>query len=173
MTEWRIIPSAPLYAASDDGRIKRVARGRGAVAGRILKPIINRHGYQLVSLYAARDPQTQRQYQVSRLVCETFHGPAPTARHEAAHNDGCPQNNAPANLRWATHAENMGDKKRHGTEPMGERHHCAKLTAASVSMIRDRLARKDGTLRSLGREFGVSPATIHRANTGENWGSSC
>jgi hypothetical protein len=116
MTDWRIIPSAPLYAASDDGRIKRAIPGRGTWAGRILRPSRDKNGYPIIAVHSGGGERKQKSRRISRLVCEAFHGSPPSIRHAAAHNDGNPENNVPSNLRWATPAENMADKKLHGTE---------------------------------------------------------
>jgi D-alanyl-D-alanine carboxypeptidase len=171
MTEWRIIPSAPLYAVSDDGRVMRAVAGKGARVGRILRHSFCRHGYALVSVHFGGGTAKQRSVRVSRLVCEAFHGPPTPERYEAAHNDGNPANNAPGNLRWASHYENMQDCRIHKTTCAGERNAHAKLTEAAVAQIRHRRANHEGTLRSLAKEFRVSPATIFRAETGQNWGS--
>lgn len=53
-----------------------------------------------------------------REVCKMAHGPAPTDKHEAAHdNAGRPCSSKacinPHHLRWATHIENEQDKRRH------------------------------------------------------------
>lgn len=73
---------------------------------------------------------------VSRLVCEAFHGPAPSAEHQAAHRNGVRTDNRPSNLRWLTRHENYQDQVRHGTDRRGERHHLAVLTAQDVREIR-------------------------------------
>jgi hypothetical protein len=54
------------------------------------------------------------------IVCERIHGPAPTPDHEVAHecgkgHEGCC---APLHLAWKTHAENMADMFRHGTNKL-------------------------------------------------------
>lgn len=55
---------------------------------------------------------------VHRIVCTVFHGQAPSPKHEARHLDGNAQNNQADNLAWGTHAENMADMVRHGTQGM-------------------------------------------------------
>jgi hypothetical protein len=55
---------------------------------------------------------------VSRLILETFVGPAPTPKHHAAHRDGKVRNNTLSNLSWKTAKENCADKVRHGTVPV-------------------------------------------------------
>lgn len=52
-----------------------------------------------------------KNYRVSRLVCEAFHGPAPFHRAVVMHVDDDPINNWPMNLRWATQQENLNTPK--------------------------------------------------------------
>jgi hypothetical protein len=51
----------------------------------------------------------------------------------------------------------------------GERSPSAKLTAAQVVEIRSRYASGDGTLRSLGREYGIHNTTVGRIVKEESW----
>lgn len=48
-----------------------------------------------------------KNYRVSRLVCEAFHGPAPFPRAVVMHLDDDQTNNTPGNLKWATQKENL------------------------------------------------------------------
>lgn len=82
---------------------------RNVQTGRVLKPWLAGYGYWYVQL-GAKGIKTG----IHRLVALTFLGPPPTALHEVAHNDGDRNNNAVANLRWVTHAENVADSFRHG-----------------------------------------------------------
>lgn len=121
--EWRIIADFPDYAVSDLGRVKRVVPDHyGRISGLPLKQTKSNHGYKVVTLHRAAKQQTRL---VHRLVCETFHGPAPD-NHHAAHGDGDKDNNAASNLRWATVSENNMDKHYHGTILMGDNHHARK-----------------------------------------------
>lgn len=71
-----------------------------------------------------------------RLICERFHGPAPSPAHEVAHGCGRPPCINPQHLRWATHLENVADQRLHGTQIQGERVAQAKLTEDDVRAIR-------------------------------------
>lgn len=159
MTEWRHIPSAPGYAASSDGDIRRLIQGRGTRC-RILRQNLGRDGYHLITLsFGSR--QCKRTFLVSRLVCEAFHGLAPSPVHEAAHYDGNCTNNAAANLRWATKNENQADKVRHGS---------TKLTEAQVREIRSALAGNPRpTLAKLAGEYGVSIMLISNISRRKVW----
>lgn len=121
---WKDIPGwEGLYQASSLGRIKSLERRqphRGGCApariqvrkARILRPGRHPKGYLIVALCATHIGRPPKTYRAHRLICEAFHGPCPEG-HECAHNDGTRDNNAAANLRWATHAENIADKAIH------------------------------------------------------------
>jgi hypothetical protein len=74
---------------------------------RVLKPGVNDRGY-LVVILADTFNGRRATKKVHRLVCEAFNG-APPEGHEVAHNDNDKFNNVPANLRWATHYDNIQD----------------------------------------------------------------
>jgi hypothetical protein len=104
-------------------------------------------------------------------VLEAFAGPCPDGL-TARHRDGNKTNNALTNLAWGTWAEQMADRRLHGTEtPTGERNHMAQLSDAQVREMRARRPtgldmRTKGaagpTYRSLATEFGCSPGTAER-----------
>ena len=106
--EWRPIAGFPGYQVSNDGQIagpRSITRGS-----------VNRGGYLVVQLRG-----TSRY--VHGLVAEAFIGPRPIG-HEVRHLDGDSNNNAAANLRYGTHAENMQDRVKHGRDPQAARTHC-------------------------------------------------
>ena len=110
-----------------------------------------------------------RQRQVHRLVCAAFHGPPPTPKHEAAHLDGNPANNAAGNLAWETRGENAADMARHGTVCQGERHGQHKLTEAEVLEMRRRYL-ADESQESLAERYGVSQGEVSMVLSGRRWG---
>jgi hypothetical protein len=107
----------------------------------------------------------QRRTFVHRLVCEVFHGPAPSAAHEVAHHDGDPGNAHFGNLRWATHVENEADKIGHGTITVGERHGMAKLNADQVREIK--VSPERGC--DLAGRFGITRSAITHIRKGKLW----
>jgi len=110
---WAEIKSAPDYAVSSWGRIKRIKDGKtNSKVGKILKTQIDFRGYETAHIRANGKRITRR---VHRLVCEAFNGPCPSLKHHVAHGDGNPRNNMHSNLRWATASENYLDKIQHGT----------------------------------------------------------
>lgn len=120
---------------------------------------------------------------VHRLVCEAFHGPQPTKYHEVAHWDGDRLNNAPSNVRWATHKENEADKIRHGKVasgdrngrrlhperyPRGERHPMSKLTDVQVSVARQVLAADMIPMSDVAILLGISYTQIKNIKKGKH-----
>lgn len=155
--EWRPVPSAPGYEVSNDGRV----RSKRCV----LRPIHGKGGYLCVFAYSG-GKATMRKLWVHVAVLEAFVGACPEGM-ETRHLNGIPADNDLSNLAWGTPLENAADKRRHGTQPRGERSASAKLTEADVHEIR----RLHGTvsLRELGMRFGVSHTAIRRAATGAKW----
>lgn len=103
---------------------------------------------------------------VHRLILETFIGPCPDGM-ECCHNDGNPQNNQLCNLRWDTHRNNIRDKASHGTLPLGETHHMAKLTADDVRQIRMMAGTMPQT--ELAKKFNVSQRHLSKIIRGKAW----
>lgn len=176
--EWRSSPSFPEYEASSLGRVRRAKPDRyGRHAGRVMAVTKIAAGYTQCSLSTEAG---RKKVLVHRLVCEAFHGVAPTAQHQAAHCDGDSANNRAANLRWATAKENEADKRTHGTIRQGERHHSfirpecvargsrvgtSKLTEAMVASIRaDARARAE-----IAKEYGLCKSHVSEIRTRKVW----
>lgn len=90
-------------------------------------------------------------------------------RRHAAHS--CRNTNcvAPAHLRWATVAENAADRKRDGTECLGQRHGHVRLADHQVLEIVER-HKLGASQNSLAREFGVGRRTVQALLSGKTWG---
>jgi hypothetical protein len=108
--EWRVIPSFPDYEASSGGHIRSYKQLRP----RILSGWIGGGGYRQVKISDEWNGG-KRTITVHSLVCEAFHGPKPSPKHEVRHLDGDRLHNAASNLRWGTASENRHDSVRHGT----------------------------------------------------------
>ena len=98
-----------LYQVSSEGRVKSLERKFIDKIGReryvkecILKPVIDRYGYLLVSLYAGGK---QKNHTVHRLVCEAFHE-NPDNKPQVNHINEIKTDNRASNLEWATAREN-------------------------------------------------------------------
>lgn len=172
--EWRIIPDHTGYEASSMGRIRSTTRtlpdGR-KWQGRVLKPRINRYGYEQISIALGSSALGYRYTFVHVLVAEAFLGAKPTPDHEVAHKDGTPTNNQHKNLRWATPKENAADRERHGrtAHPKGTAHGMAKLTEADVLQLR-KLKASGAHVDDLASQFGVKRWTVFDALSGRTWG---
>ena len=56
----------------------------------------------------------RRKVRIHRLVCETFHGPAPADKPHACHRDDNKLNNHADNLYWGSFSDNIQDQIRNG-----------------------------------------------------------
>ena len=176
--EWRPVVGFPHYAVSSLGRIRRVlpdAYGRGS--DQCLTPVRHNGGYYQISLHNCGRQSVRLMH---RLVCEAFHGPAPSKDHHAAHNDGCRTNNRADNLRWATASENNRDKIAHGTIvrgdahpsrrtpeilPRGSAHRNSKLTEDQVLAIRS----DTRIQRVIAKDYGVTQSVISGIKRHAHW----
>jgi hypothetical protein len=149
--EWRPLAN-PDYEVSSLGRVRSLSRER------FLKQY-DLNGYRRVSFGGKGES-------VHRLVLEAFVGPCPEGL-EAAHLDGCRNNNVITNLKWVTRKENHSHKKLHGTEQIGERNGQSKLTQDQV----DEIIRLKGTARAkdICGGFGVHYTTIGLIWRGQRW----
>jgi hypothetical protein len=102
------------------------------------------------------------------IMLELTQGPKPSPRHEAAHNCGHRICINPRHLRWATRAENQGDRVQHGTHSRGEQCCTAILTENDVQQIRALLAAgKKQT--EIAAQFNISRSNVSRIKRGLNW----
>lgn len=158
---WRAVPGYEgFYEVSDLGQVRSLhARWNGP---KTLAQKLDECGYPEVCLCVDSKP---RNVCVHRLVALAFHGEKRNILHrEVAHLDGLKTNNAAANLKWVSHAENMSHKRKHGTG-RGERHPRAKLTEDAVREIR----LSDQSLGALAARYGVSPYTVSDVRRGKRW----
>lgn len=106
---------------------------------------------------------------VSRFICEEYRGSPPTPKHQAAHNCGQGRQGCitKRHLVWKTSAENIADKRLHGTALIGSRHHQAKLDEERVREIR----RLRGCMKlpDIAALYGVSRSTISDILYGKTW----
>lgn len=162
---WKAIADYPAYEISNRGDVRRALppRLRGAnTVGKVLKWNVSKTGHSLVHLSTENG---RKALSVHRAVLEAFVGPAPSAKHVAAHNDGNPLNNSVENLRWATMRENHADKAAHGTLLQGESHPRRKLSAQQVNEIRS----CQDTQKVIAARYGIAQGTVHKIKSGQRW----
>jgi hypothetical protein len=154
------------YEVSTHGRLRRAVPGPVTFVGKIIagKPERQRKGYLRACIMT--DDGRPRSVSLHRLICRTFHGPAPTAKHHAAHQDGMNTHNWPSNLKWATPKENEADKLMHGNRALGDRHGAARLSQRDVLAIRSSVGKSNTELAA---EYGVHPSTIDYAVRRKTW----
>ncbi len=99
---WRAISVFTNYEVSSVGRV------RNSKTGRILRPSNNGKGYLQVVLSKNGKCNT---FEVHRLVAEQF-SDNPSNKRCVDHIDNDTLNNNHENLRWATHAENGGNRRK-------------------------------------------------------------
>jgi hypothetical protein len=164
---WKPIPGWPRYEASTAGDIRVAANGR------VLKQRPRAgDGYLVVDLYEGPNPgavnRTKRNRKtvgVNIVICRTFYGPRPSARHEAAHNNGKRLDNSMGNLRWATRLENEQDKLYHGTAPLGESNGRSKLFQyQALAILND--PRKAAVIAA---DYGIGSRAVSKIKKGHRW----
>jgi HNH endonuclease len=102
----------------------------------------------------------------SRWMCILTYGYPPDGKNHAAHSCGNPSCVNPRHLQWKTHAENMQDKNKHGTNIYGERNGKTRLTADDVRAIR--AAPND--LAPLMKQYGMTRQGLVKIRSGARWG---
>ncbi|TIU71779.1 MAG: HNH endonuclease [Mesorhizobium sp.] len=157
--EWRISPSFPAYEVSENGDVRRCARGlRGGAVGKVMKAYVRADGYRM---YILRRDNKSFHRKAHQLVAEAFVGPKPFPEAEVRHWDGTRTNDHFSNLLWGTRAENRADAVRHGTLLRGERAPRAKLTMDQARQIRE-LAKTGLAQWKIGERFGVAQNCVSR-----------
>lgn len=133
---------------------------------RLLKQFTDRDGYKRVMIYRNRgDGQA---FIVSRLMLFVFRPNDNYKKLLVRHMDGNPANNTLENLEWGTYIDNESDKKRHGRNIVGEKHHNSKLDDTKVLFIKKAL--KIGIRRDiLGKMFSVNTMAIGSIAREETW----
>ena len=155
------------YEVSDLGQLRRVAAGRGAVAGRFVSTKRrNAKGYPVAELCVG---DKKARIFLHRIVANAFLGPPPTDRHVVNHLDGIKTNCAASNLEWTTHAGNARHAADNGLlRPLrGEANGRAKLTAEQVEEIR-RLKGSESQ-RDIAERFEVARSLVQRIHQGKAW----
>ena len=165
---WLAVHGYPNYEVSNYGGIRSYNHKNGRrKKPQLLKPHYDVRGYAIVQLWGGNKCKAKG---LHRLVLETFTGVDMGDGYHAAHKDGNASNNNIDNLYWATARENILDKWRHGTMPVGEDTNASKLTLNDVKEIRN-LSKNGFTGRQICRlsKFPVHYTTICRVIKGSTW----
>lgn len=109
METWKPIPSDLTLEASSEGRIRVIPHSKSMPNGGCRtyggKPT---NGQWAIDekrfIYCRKGHKTRK---VAMLVCEAFHGPAPTSVSVCMHKDENSKNNKSNNLEWGTQKENL------------------------------------------------------------------
>lgn len=150
---WSDIPGFDgRYQASTLGRIKSIHPTRGNI---ILKYKVN-YGYRRVTLYKKGKAISCL---VHRLVAFAFLGER--GDEIVLHRDGVKDNVYLSNLHYGTYSQNNGsDKRDHGTQYCGTKHHYAKHNQGTVdSMV---ILHKAGlSYSAIAKQLNIPKSTVH------------
>lgn len=164
---WSDVPNFPGYQISDQGRLRSFLyskdRGPAPPEGRILKGGHDRDGYRRAIL-CADNGKRRKSCKIAHLVAAAFVGPRPR-RAVVRHLNGDNQDDRAVNLTYGSQKQNIQDKLTHGTMPLGEDHHSAKLTEEAVREIRLSPIKT----AELARKFGVAYAVVWAVRRGKTW----
>lgn len=170
--QYRLIACYPGYRVGTDGSVWSCwRRGGGSSAitdiWRLRKlKTDKRTGYVMAGLKRA---DGYHWLLVHRLVLEAFVGPCPEGFQSRHFPDGTRSNNSLANLSWGTRAENMQDKRTHGTMANGERVKSSKLTAQQVSEIREQYTEGGLSQTIIAMKYGVTQANVSEVVNMRTW----
>ncbi|MDD5358248.1 MAG: HNH endonuclease [Candidatus Nanoarchaeia archaeon] len=148
--EWKEVVQYPGITVSENGDIKR--------DGILLNPFNRVRGYLGVRI-------NRKSVFVHTLVLLAFHGDKPAYKYESMHLDNNRTNNNKNNLKWGTHAENMGMDHGNNHSYKNEKNPNSKLSTEQVKMIRDKYdnrTRSKWGRRELAKLFGVSERQVWR-----------
>jgi hypothetical protein len=136
--------------------------------GHVLKPVLVGSGQDHQKYLAVMIHR--KSISLHRIICELFHGPAPSLKHVTAHTNGIKSDNRAENLRWATYKENTEDARGHGTLLFGTKAPANKLKEQEVLEIKAALKHKyRGQQRELAIKYGVTSTAILKIEKGVNW----
>jgi hypothetical protein len=153
-----------IYEVSDLGRVKRVAAGRGAIAGKVLADAKHRGGYRTIHLrFNGREDNLLVHRVVAMAFCKTD-----DSRTYVNHKNGNRCDNRADNLEWVTMSENHLHAFRELGRPLtgvaktskGTGNVKAKLADSDIAAIRLRYAAGGISQQRIASDYGVSQVTI-------------
>lgn len=146
----------PKYSVSSQGQVKGPRK--------ILKPIPDKDGYFMVTLYGVRGSGN---YYIHRLVAQAFIV-NPEELTQVNHEDGNKQNNEASNLQWMTPIQNGTHAAALGLYKKGEQCSAATLDEEAVRYARKIFASGD-TIASIAGQLSVSETAISNIVKGKTW----
>ena len=165
---WKAIPGYEGgYEVSDLGNVRSIPRLSGGpyglrrMSGRVLVGRAQRSGHLAVSLSSEGRVKEHRAH---CLVLLAFVGPRPQG-FCTRHLDGNPSNNRLENLRYGTVSQNQKDAYVHGTRPVGENSHLAKLSDADC--VRLQALKGAVSSRIAAAQFGLDSGYVRTVWRGE------
>lgn len=146
---WLPIDGASGYQVSNKGRVRSIRRTKSffwsngvrcvsTYKGRVLKPIYNQKGYQMVRIYF--DNKEFKSISVHRLVAIAFvHNPRPNEYDQVNHINGEKDDNHVENLEWCNNSMNQKHAYKMGLSrhvPINERP-VAQIDAKTGEVIKE------------------------------------
>lgn len=123
-------------------------------------------GYIRVTLQDSKG--TKRVERVHILVARAFLGSA--RGRLVRHKDGKTWHPQLSNLEYGTYLDNSRDKRRHGTDQVGERNSQAELGLRQAKRIYKLKGKK--TQKEIAEQFGVSRQAVSDIHRGVTWGDA-
>lgn len=146
----------PKYRVGTDGSFWRWRKH----GGWIQRKVNNQGGVTLCrTINGVKEKKCHR---LGNLVLRAFVGEPPPGTECCHDPDWNPTNNKLTNLRWATHKENMNDRRKH-------KRNTSKITQEEANYIRKIHKTGKFTLQNLGDAFGITPPTVHALLTNKTW----
>lgn len=154
---WYDLPGFPNHQGSLQGEIRHKRKKN------ILKPHIDKDGYQVLSLGSVDNVKAHR------VLCEAFYGPAPEGKTQVNHIDCNRQNNHFMNLEWASPSENIKWGVRKGNiKPMKGLKIAAEVNPKPVRI--SETGKIFNSVKECSEYFGVKPNNISRVLVGNRKG---
>lgn len=150
---WRF----PNHEFSTHGRI------RNRKNGHILRPHLDRYGYEVLSIGNVNNVS------VHRVICEAFYGALPFPNAQVNHIDCDRQNNHIFNLEWVTPSENIRWCSQQGRL----KYQSGLDRAVEVNKVRVRIIETEmvfDSIKDCADYFGVRPTNIQRVLSGSRKG---
>lgn len=172
MEVWKaVVGYEGYYEVSDLGAVRTVEREQQSYGGRAwVKPVETRKatfdGRYMVMTLAKEG--TRKRFYIHDIVLTAFRGARPTSKTHGCHNDGDSKNNSLQNLRWDTPTANVLDKVKHGTMPIGERHHKNRYSEETMRAVVAMLD-ESRAMAEIERLTGVPANTISQVKHGRQW----